>query len=324
MTSVGVSTGCEPYYAWEYLRNSRLGQFTEKIRIVKEYRDTHPEFEVQDDFSDLPDYFVTSMDLTPEEHVIVQATLQKWIDSSISKTCNAPEDYTVEDVRALYELAYERGAKGVTIYRDGSRSEQVLETKKDEPKEEAKAPEASPAAPKSRKREGVLFGATYKKPTPLGDAFITINDDSEGLAREIIINIGKAGSEIFAMSETIGRLATLYLKESDNPKREAKIVKHLSGIGGQNSVGFGSNKITSVADAVAKALVEHAETFPLRKLKEQAAIEVNVVEEEKKGKPESSLRKASIQRDLCPNCQQMTLIRHGGCNECEACGYSKC
>lgn len=312
-TSVGVSTGCEPYFAWEYHRNSRLGRFTEKARIVKEYRDTHPEFEVQDDFSDLPDYFVTSMDLTPEEHVMVQASLQTWIDSSISKTCNAPSDYSVEDVRALYELAYKRGAKGVTIYRYASRDTQVLETTK---KEELPLPsEPAPLVVKDRKREDVLYGATYRKQTPLGLAFITINDDSEGLAREIIINIGKAGSEIFAMSETIGRLATLYLKESDNPRKESKVVKHLAGIGGQNSVGFGPNKITSIADAVAKALVEHAETFPLR-----------FVKKEEKAAPQkaSALRTASIQRDLCPNCQQLTLIQHGGCNECEACGFSKC
>ena len=303
-TLVGVSTGCEPHYAWEYKRNSRLGKFVERVRIVKEYRDAHPEFEVYDDYSDLPSYFVTSMDLTPEEHVNVQASLQKWIDSSISKTCNAPSDYTVENVRALYELAYERGAKGVTIYRNKSRDSQVLEV---EEKEEVKAPVQVVEAPKparSQNRKPVLYGATYEKATPLGDAFITINDDPEdNLAREILINIGKAGTDIFAFSEIIGRLATLYLKESDNPSKEAKIVKHLSGIGGQNSVGFGPNKITSVGDAVAKALVEHAENFPLRKIAKQPTVHAKSKADESEETQVSSLRNAMHDRDLCPNCQ---------------------
>ncbi|MGZ4122687.1 MAG: adenosylcobalamin-dependent ribonucleoside-diphosphate reductase, partial [Tumebacillaceae bacterium] len=114
-TMVGCSTGCEPYYAWSYYRNSRLGLFEENAKIVDDYYNTHPGVE------ELPSYFVTAMDLSPVDHVMVQAALQKWIDSSISKTCNAPNSYTVEDTKKLYDLAYELGCKGVTIYRDGSR-----------------------------------------------------------------------------------------------------------------------------------------------------------------------------------------------------------
>ncbi|GMA52291.1 hypothetical protein GCM10025857_36480 [Alicyclobacillus contaminans] len=332
-TMVGCSTGCEPYYAWSYFRNSRLGMFEENAGIVQEYYDTHPGEE-------LPDYFVTAMDLAPEDHVRVQGALQKWIDSSISKTCNAPNSYTVEDTKRLYDLAYELGCKGITIYRDGSRSEQVLSLKKDDADEDTAAAstaevsgvgdaqdaqETASAASRGsyvkRRRPDVLYGATYKKETPLGKAYITINDDpEEHLALEIFVNIGKAGSDVYAANEALGRAITLYLRDSHNPNREAELVKHFAGIGGSNSVGFGDRRITSVPDAIAKALIEHSETFPMRK----AAFQEWASGQESATREASRLRNHAVAKDLCPNCHQHSLVRTGGCYECEACGYSKC
>jgi ribonucleoside-diphosphate reductase alpha chain len=337
-TMVGCSTGCEPYYAWSYFRNSRLGVFEENAKIVQEYYDTH-------EGAELPDYFVTAMELTPEEHVRVQAALQKWIDSSISKTCNAPNSYTVEDTKKLYDLAYELGCKGITIYRDGSRSEQVLSLKKDESgkgetakgetaKEEVAqmkdaAASVSATAPATtqgyvkRRRPDVLYGATYKKETPLGKAYITINDDpEEHVATEIFVNIGKAGSDVYAANEALGRAITLYLRDSRNPNKEAELVKHFAGIGGSNSVGFGDRRITSVPDAIAKALIEHSETFPMRKAAFQEWASGQETAAEDNDRP--TLRSYSIAKDLCPNCHQHSFVRTGGCYECEACGYSKC
>lgn len=412
-TMVGCSTGCEPYYAWSYYRNSRLGMFEENAEIIQEYHSQYGEAE-------LPDYFVTSMDLTPEEHVRVQAALQKWIDSSISKTCNAPNSYTVQDTKQLYDLAYDLGCKGVTIYRDGSRSEQVLSLKDDaatgdgetaandrEASAGVNAPEnvraggttdaavgdggalaragvatdGSPAArvdgwmdvaaretvagqgsdgvppgavkspahaaPGSatyhkRRRPAVLYGATYEKETPLGTAFITINDDlEEGLAREIFVNIGKAGTDVYAANEALGRAITLYLQDSQNPDKEAVLVKHFSGIGGQSSVGFGERRITSVPDAIAKSLIEHSETFPLRAGHVRGATAaaaahdatgdaaadgsaMPVTDAGHSGNGRKTLREMDVFRDLCPECHQHSLIRQGGCYECEACGFSKC
>ncbi|WP_029420040.1 adenosylcobalamin-dependent ribonucleoside-diphosphate reductase [Alicyclobacillus macrosporangiidus] len=332
-TMVGCSTGCEPYYAWSYFRNSRLGMFEENAAIVQEYYDTHPNADR------LPDYFVTAMELTPEDHVRVQAALQKWIDSSISKTCNAPNSYTVEDTKRLYDLAYALGCKGITIYRDGSRSEQVLslkaEDKADPQAHEAEAREVAPTADRSgaeapkqpvyqkRRRPDVLYGATYKKETPLGKAYITINDDpEEHVALEIFVNIGKAGSDVYAANEALGRAITLYLRDSRNPNKEAELVKHFAGIGGSNSVGFGDRRITSVPDAIAKALIEHSETFPLRKaaFREWASGQETATEDVER----PALRDYSVGKDLCPNCHQHTLVRTGGCFECEACGFSKC
>jgi ribonucleoside-diphosphate reductase alpha chain len=351
-TMVGCSTGAEPYFMWEYFRNSALGTFMENVEIVQSYLDAHPELNIlredgSKDFSLLPDYFVTAMDLSPMDHVRAQAAMQLWIDSSISKTCNAPEDFTVEQVKELYEEAYAQGCKGITIYRNNSRNEQILEVK---PSTATPEPASDPIAlemaiaveapvvttavkpPVKKKRPSTLVGATYKKKTPMGAAYITINDDPDTrLAREIIVNIGKAGSEIYAMGEAIGRLATLHLKDDQSAEKEAAIVKHLSGIGGGSSVGFGPNRISSVADAVAKALIEHADSFVLRnhnfdapKASEEAPTAAVAQAPSAEEKARKSLSDAGIMMDMCPSCNEMTLVKKAGCNECSTCGYSKC
>ncbi len=120
-TMVGTSTGIEPFFSWTYFRKSRLGVHQENIKLAKDWLDAHPDQE-------LPDYFVTAMEMTPEEHVAVQAAVQRWTDSAISKTVNAPQDYSIEQTKKLYELMYDLGCKGGTIYRDGSRDEQILAT----------------------------------------------------------------------------------------------------------------------------------------------------------------------------------------------------
>ena len=128
-TMMNVSTGLEPYFAFKYYRTGRLGKFIEvNADIVQEYLDQHPEA----DADSLPDFFVSAMDLSPREHVDVQTTIQRWVDSSISKTVNAPKGYAVNQVAEVYEKLYEGGAKGGTVYVDGSRDSQVLTLNKDE------------------------------------------------------------------------------------------------------------------------------------------------------------------------------------------------
>lgn len=132
-TMVGVSTGLEPYYAFTYYRSGRLGKFIEvNARIVDEWLERHPEY-TRDT---LPDIFVSAMELTPEEHADVQCVIQRWVDSSISKTVNAPRTFTVQDVERVYERLYKGGAKGGTVYVDGSRDAQVLTLKSEEKREE--------------------------------------------------------------------------------------------------------------------------------------------------------------------------------------------
>lgn len=316
-TMIGTSTGIEPYYSWTYWRKGRLGTIEVQERIVTEYFDQHPDLERRLD--NMPDYFVSAMELTPKEHIQVQAAIQRWTDSSISKTANVPNHYTVEQTKELYEYAYELGCKGVTIYRDGSRDEQVL-TKKDEEKEktpvepsestqEAPAPKLT-APPRERRWPGrpqKLTGATYEWLTPLGKAFITVNE-YQGDPIEIFINIGKAGSDISAMSEALGRLATLFLKHADMRTADEKVqmlVKHLSDIGGSTSVGFGANRISSVPDALAKTLKVHLEDSQRRR-----GIQITI--------------DFGSGMDLCPTCGIAALAREEGCFVCKACGYTKC
>ncbi|MCZ8536005.1 vitamin B12-dependent ribonucleotide reductase [Paenisporosarcina quisquiliarum] len=128
-TLVGVSTGLEPYFSFTYYRSGRLGKFIEvKADIVQEYLNANPEADEQT----LPEWFVASMELAPEAHADVQCIIQRWIDSSISKTVNAPRGYTVEQVQGVYERLYRGGAKGGTVYVDGSRDAQVLTLKAEE------------------------------------------------------------------------------------------------------------------------------------------------------------------------------------------------
>ena len=128
-TMVGVSTGLEPYFSFSYFRSGRLGKFIEvKADIVQEYLDQHPEADPEN----LPNWFVTAMELAPEAHADVQCVIQRWIDSSISKTVNAPKGYSVEQVEKVYERLYRGGAKGGTVYVDGSRDSQVLTLKAEE------------------------------------------------------------------------------------------------------------------------------------------------------------------------------------------------
>ena len=128
-TMVGVSTGLEPYFSFTYYRSGRLGKFIEvKAGIVEEYLERHPEA----DPDNLPEWFISSMSLAPEAHADVQCIIQRWIDSSISKTVNAPRGYSVEQVESVYERLYKGGAKGGTVYVDGSRDSQVLTLKAEE------------------------------------------------------------------------------------------------------------------------------------------------------------------------------------------------
>jgi ribonucleoside-diphosphate reductase alpha chain len=345
-TMVGTSTGIEPYFAFEYFRQSRLGYDKQYVPIAQEWKDQNPD-------QPLPDYYVTSMEMKAEDHIRVQAAIQRWVDSSISKTANAPNDFTVEDTKQLYELAFDLGCKGVTIYRDGSRDVQVLSTKdKDEKKEEAPKAEAITAESQATdqekssltnlsgslsvnvdkkteevfdkqyvRRPQILKGSTYKFNTPFGMAYITIND-LNGSPAEIFLNVGKAGSDVFAMSEALGRVCSLFLRYGDHGNKVKLLTKHLKGIGGSGAIGFGANRVESIADAVAKALEIHdaegAITGEYSAAQESvAAYEPAPVQGDNHAAPTNSL-------DLCPSCGSASLVNSEGCKNCTNCGYSRC
>ncbi len=307
-TMVNTSTGVEPYFSWTYFRKSRLGIHEERVDVVQEWEEAHPG-------EKLPKYFVNAMELAPEDHVKVQAALQKWVDAAISKTCNVPHDYTVEETRKLYELMYDLGCKGGTIYRDGSRDEQVLNLKKEDKKEPAKkAPlPAWMNMPKIRPRPSLSRGMTVKKESPLGSVFVTVNDDEGGSPLEIFITSGKAGSDITGMAEAMGRLASLVLRVASpiSPEERLRLIANeLSGIGGARSIGFGKALVRSMPDAVGLALDD-----VLKGDEEVTA------EEAQEPVLDLGLR---VHADICPNCGEATFIREEGCMHCTSCGHSQC
>ncbi|MEK3864575.1 adenosylcobalamin-dependent ribonucleoside-diphosphate reductase [Paenibacillus sp. FSL H7-0716] len=356
-TMVGTSTGIEPYFAFKYFRQSRLGYDEQFVPIAQEWLEAHPGEE-------LPDYFVTSMDLSAKDHIRAQAAIQRWVDSSISKTANCPSDFTVEETAELYEMAFDLGCKGVTIYRDGSRDVQVLETTKKEDKKEAAPVAAEEAATtveastsvvaaspapqvttkeadkQYKKRPQVLRGATYKINTPFGMAYITIND-LDGIPAEIFLNVGKAGSDVFAMAEALGRVCSLFLRYGDHGEKVELLIKHLKGIGGSGAIGFGANRVESIADAVAKALESHvlnnahddhvpapiAATLELEDFNEalNAELKSSVPSATEDGHGgHHAHNHATASRDLCPSCGSASLINIEGCKTCGNCGYSRC
>ena len=306
----GVSSGIEPNYDFEFTRTDRTGEHTIYHPLYAEWKTKHPG-EVP------PSYFVTSKDLTPEDHVRVQAKIQEYTDSSISKTVNAPEGYSVEDVKKLYMLAYDLGCKGITFFRDGSRKG-VLERASDK-KEEKKQTQTGELKPRPIRVEG----ATYKITTPLGNAFITVNHDEIGNPFEVFVTIGKAGSEVAAMAEALGRLisTTLRFGNHSSPLERAKsIMSQLQGIGGANSVGFGPDKVRSLPDAIAKALGMH---FGLIGFQRE--------EKAKNGEAKKSgqlligqMFLADKTKDICPSCGNAGLVSEEGCKKCYSCGFSQC
>ncbi len=257
-------------------------------------------------------------------------------DSAISKTCNVPQDYTVEQTKSLYELMYKLGCKGGTIYRDGSRDEQVLHHKKEDvkgyvaPESETKAVQESKSAgaanlwhqPKIRPRPKVSRGMTVQKPSPLGSVFVTVNDDEAGEPLEIFLAAGKAGSDITAMGEAMGRLMSLVLRIASplTPMERLKEIQNqLGGIGGSRQHGFGKNLVRSLPDAIALAIEEV--------LKVRADITAESVEASDKAvlvAQESLDLGTKIHADLCPNCGEATFIREEGCMHCTSCGHSQC
>lgn len=261
---------------------------------------------------------VTAHEITPDWHVRMQAAWQKNLDNAVSKTINLPNEAVVADVARAYILAYKLGCMGITIYRDGCKEWQVLNVgiKKEEKKTEEEAEIVD-----LRVRPNKLQGNTYKVQTPVGNAFVVINADPEGNPFEVFINVGKAGSHVMADAEAIGRLISLSLRVPSRYPAKAvaeAVVDQLSGIGGADSVGFGNNRVRSLADGVAKVIREYIK-----------ADETKQGSNGGEGRPEllatqQELPLPTKKGDLCSECGQASLVLEEGCSKCYSCGASKC
>lgn len=262
---------------------------------------------------------VTSHEISPEWHVRMQAAWQKNLDNAVSKTINLPNEAVVDDVAKAYVSAYELGCMGITIYRDGCKEWQVLNvgTKKEE---EKKIEMEEVEVADMRTRPSRLQGNTYKVQTPVGTAFVVINADEFGNPFEVFINVGKAGSHVMADAEAIGRLISLSLRvPSQYPAKAVAeaVIDQLSGIGGADSVGFGNNRVRSLADGVAKVIREYIKV-------DESLVESSIEEKPELMATQQELPLKMKKGDLCSECGQASLVLEEGCQKCYSCGASKC
>jgi ribonucleoside-diphosphate reductase alpha chain len=305
----GCSSGIEPLFALSFARNVMDGE-----RLVE----INPHFEAAladiglkgpDILSEVADLgsvqtldflpaslrrvFVTAMDIAPEWHLRMQAAFQRHTDNAVSKTVNLPHSATVDDIRAIYRMAYEEGCKGVTVYRDGSKSHQVLTVGGGKNSAADSPPEA---ASKVRQRPDTVHGFTQKVQTGLGVMYLTVNEvDSEPF--EVFATIGKSGRSITAKAEAIGRLVSLALRSGVSVQ---DVVAQIKGIGGEHPVFRGKGLLLSIPDAIAWVLEN-------RYLKETRA----------------GANYACLDVPRCPECGE-TLVFQEGCHVCPHCAYTMC
>jgi ribonucleoside-diphosphate reductase alpha chain len=289
---------------------------------------------------DLRRVFVTAGDVSAEEHVRMAGALQAFVDNSISKTINFPEGATEEDVAQAYLLAWELGAKGITVYVTGSRDKVVLETHATAGKKQAPAKDlvlaAEPMQDSSQKliwhetkkpRPRALHGQTYTVDTPLGKAFVTVNANGGEQPFEVFINTSKAGSDTAAVSEAIGRLISYVLRLASPiapVDRLREVVTQLTGIGGGRSLGFGPHRVRSLPDGVGQVLDEYLrerDGEPKGHELVNASTGGNGHHSQPETPPQGPLMKIG---DLCPECGEAAVVNEEGCRKCYACGFSEC
>lgn len=307
-----ASSGIEPYFALAYYKNVMDGEkLIEVNKYFKEYIDENIKDKEEKDYiineainkgtiqhinlidkeieKEIKSIFVTSHDIEPKWHIEMQSAFQSCTDNAVSKTINFSHNATIEDVKEAYLLAYNSSCKGITVYRDGSRDNQVLNlnNKEKEVKEEKKIIKTE--------RPSILNGKTIVVTTGCGKLYVTINYNNNGNIIEVFTTIGKAGGCSKSQSEAIGRLITTSLKNNTNI---TSIIKQLKGISCHMPYGLGKNKVLSCSDGVAKALEQVLET----------KIELTSENHNKIGS--------------CPECGGQLEYKEG-CISCN-CGYSKC
>ena len=292
------SSGIEPVFKWEYDRKDSYGERGLQHWLLDEVGD-----------NPMPDYAKVSTEISWQNHIEVQALIQEWTDNSISKTVILPNDATVEDVSKALRYAHSEKCKSTTVYRDGSREDEVLiskgKKKVSKVVEETTVWERSPDRPRAE----VLFGCTFKIMTPSGEAYITINEDKEGV-REVFITVSKAGSEVGSYNISLGRLISNSLKYRVPLD---SIIEHL--INQKSSPIFSNGKvIKSAPDAVAQVI--------MRYLREYEGFS-QYIDTDELGVLSLKSSSTGLSGELCPECGEV-LYQEGGCDICKNCGHSKC
>jgi ribonucleoside-diphosphate reductase alpha chain len=324
----GCSSGIEPVFALAYRRTNILdgeeffeinpvfekylidsGLYSEEL--VSKIASTGTLSEIEEVPEEVRRVFRCALEIAPEWHVRMQAAFQKYTDNAVSKTINMPNSATREDVERAFLLAYELGCKGITVYRDGSREEQVLSIRKEERKEEKIHARKPVSLIEPRPRPKITKGRTIETRTGCGSLYVTINEDEHGIA-EVFVQLGKSGGCAASQTEAIGRLMSIALRSWVNPQA---LIRQLKGIRCP-SIGFEENEIiTSCADGVAKVLERY-----LRGDYQKVRVDLEGI------KPLTEFAegtKTKMIGGVCPECGN--VLEYGeGCMTCRMCGYTKC
>lgn len=341
----GASSGIEPLFSIAFTRhvldkkalvevNPRfervartLGFFTDELmEKIAEHGSLHG---VADVPAEVREVFVTAHEISPEWHIKMQAAFQKHTHNAVSKTVNFANEASRDEVKEVFILANRLSCKGVTVYRDGSRSEQVLTVGAEKKAPAQEEPQASalfsdPVELRGKaKINGVwghikpidrptrLDGFTAGKETPVGKMFLTLNT-LNGHPVELFAQIGKAGSDLSAFTEAIARLVSTALRSGVDPQ---EVADQLQGIGGSRSIGFGPNRVRSVPDAIGQFLDEY-----LKGVAEEEHLGVEQIGPVQDALPLTPGKKFG----LCPQCGTWNLVHVEGCLKCLACGHSEC
>lgn len=320
----GCSSGIEPLFAVSYVRTVMEGTklievnpYFEEVAKEKGFwsrqlMERIAEKGTLHGFNEIPEeirkFFVTAHDISPLDHIKMQAAFQKYVDNAVSKTVNFPHVATPKDVEDVYRLAYKLGCKGVTVYRDGSREEQVLSTGKTKETGQPAAqgqPAAAgqPAKILPKKRPEVIKGSTRFMKTGCGNLYVTINEDEKGHLFELFTSMGKAGGCASSQAEAIGRLVSLAFRSNIDP---SEVMKQLKGISCHQPTWCNGGKILSCSDAIAKAIEKY-----------------NMKSDKGNGNGHKDGHHEIMMMGACPECGG-AVEHEGGCAVCHNCGFTKC
>jgi ribonucleoside-diphosphate reductase alpha chain len=328
----GVSSGIEPIFAVAYVRNvmdrdilpevnpifeevaKERGFYTEEL--MKEIASKGSLRDMKMVPEDVRRLFVTALDISPEWHIRMQAAFQEHTDNAVSKTVNFPREATQHDVERVYLKAYELGCKGVTVYRYGSREDQVLSVS-ESPRTQAEGEAGEEEAARlPRARPYVTRGSTQRIETGCGHLYVTINEDDRGLC-EVFTQMGKSGGCTASQAEAVGRLISLALRSGIEPEA---IVKQLKGIRCPSPLWQPGGMVLSCSDAVAKALERFVKDRPAAGGQAEAGRAAPA--------PSAAPSKQNYvdKGDVCPECPECgSMVEYvEGCIVCRTCGYSKC
>lgn len=315
----GCSSGIEPLFAVSFVRNVLEGTKMYEVnphfeRIArergfwsKELIEKIAEKGTLKDIDEIPEdvkkTFITAHDISPLDHVRMQAAFQKHVDNAVSKTVNFPHNACPKDVEDVYFLAYGLGCKGLTVYRDGSREEQVLSTGMTAKHETEKETAQPTLKITPRKRPEVIKGTTRLMKTGCGNLYVTINEDGEGNLFELFTQMGKAGGCASSQAEAIGRLVSLAFRSNIEP---IEIEKQLRGISCHSPAWANGGKIASCSDAISKAVERYIERG-----------------NKSNGNGSHPKKEKAIFSGACPDCGG-AVEHEGGCAVCRDCGFTKC